>query len=276
MDSRQILRRVWRPVRLGLVIYLLLVLLLMIFEEQLIFFPIRHPGGQWGQQPVDAEDAHFVAADGTRLHGWYLPHEDPVAAVLMAHGNAGNLTHRSEIVRQIHRHARASVLIFDYRGYGKSEGKPSEAGILQDARAGRDWLAGREGIAPNEVVLLGRSIGTGVMVDLAARDGAAALVLDGAFTSLPEVAAVHYPWAPVKLLMRTRLNSAEKISRYRGPLLQFHGADDQIIPISIGRRLFEIAPSRPKQFIRLPHCHHNTPPPPKFYSSLAEFLDSAG
>ncbi len=257
----------WRALRC----YLLLVLLMMLLEKWFVFFPTAD--GDWAPGWLEFEDAHFQAEDGTRLHGWYLEHPRPRAVVLFAHGNAGNLSHRVGLVEELRRRLRVTVLIFDYRGYGKSEGSPSEQGILQDARAARGWLARRAGVPEHQIVLLGRSLGGGVMVDLAARDGACALVLDSTFTSLPDVGAWHYPWLPVRWLMRTRLDSLSKIRSYRGPLLQFHGDSDRIVPYELGRRLFEAAPGSPKRFVTLPGHDHNDPLPELFFRELDRFLD---
>jgi uncharacterized protein len=161
------------------------------------------------------------------------------------------------------------VLIFDYRGYGRSEGKPSEAGVLADARAARAWLADREQLSSSDIVLLGESLGGAVAVDLAARDGARALVLESTFSSLPEVAAHHYPFLPVRWLMQTRFDSAAKIGDYHGPLLMAHGDADTIVPLSFGRRLFESA-NQPKRFLLLPHHDHNDPMPRAFYDAVAK------
>lgn len=264
----------WRLLRVGLFAYVGIIVLLMLFEQSLIFFPSKYPAGYWELQPPGSEDVFFTAADGTRLHGWYAAHEDPLAVVLFAHGNAGNITHRADVLQRLHEDLHCTVLVFDYRGYGKSEGSPSEAGVLQDARAARQWLVERAGTAPADLVLMGRSLGTGVVVDLAARDGARGLVLYSAFPSMPEVAARHYPWLPVRWLMRTRLDSASKIGDYQGPLLQVHGEDDEIITADLGRQLFEAAPMQHKQWLMLPASGHNDPPPEKFYRALEEFLTS--
>ena len=144
----------------------------MFLENSLIFIPHRYPAGDWRPTGFPFEDAWFQAADGTRLHGWYVPCANARSAVLFCHGNAGNVTHRAYILETLHRQVGVSVLIFDYRGYGRSEGKPNEEGILADARAARGWLAAREKIAESNVVLMGESIGGAVAVDLAARDGA--------------------------------------------------------------------------------------------------------
>jgi aldose 1-epimerase len=164
----------------------------------------------------------------------------------------------------------ASVLIFDYRGYGRSQGTPSEPGIMADARAARTWLAARAGLSENQIVLLGESIGCAVAVDLAA-DGARALVLQNAFSTLPDVAAHHYPCLPVRWLMRTRLDCLGKIGGYHGPLLQSHAERDSIVPIQLGRRLFEAA-HEPKQFLVIAHRDHNDSLPPDYYHELAAFL----
>src|SRR5690606_26810651 len=115
------------------------------------------------------EDAYFQASDGTKLHGWFCPCDNPRAVVLMTHGNAGNVTHRTERLRMLQQDLRVAVMAVDYRGYGRSEGMPSENGVLRDARAARKWLAERAGVKEREIVLLGESLGGGVAVDLAAR-----------------------------------------------------------------------------------------------------------
>lgn len=249
-----------------------MVAVLMALERSLIFFPMQYPAGYWHLQPAAAEDVWFTAADGTRLHGWYAGHEDPAAVLLFAHGNAGNITHRADIIERLHQDLHCTVLMFDYRGYGKSEGKPSEAGVLQDGRAARDWLAQRAQVAPDDLVLMGRSLGTAVAVDLAAHDGARGLVLYSAFPSMPDIAAHHYRWLPVRWLMRTRLDSRSKIANYHGPLLQAHGEEDDIIPASLGRQLFEAAPMQQKQWFTLGNSSHNDPIPEAFYVALRRFL----
>ena len=255
-----------------LVGYLVNVVAAMLLEDSLIYFPSVYPSGNWDTGGLAVEDAWFQSGDGTRLHGWYFPNERAQAAVLFCHGNGGNLTHRTEAIRTLRRRGNVSVLIFDYRGYGRSEGKPNEAGVLADARAARDWLADREKIPPSEVVMMGESLGGAVAVDLAARDGARALILESTFDSLPNVASFHYPWLPVRLAMRTRFDSAAKIADYHGPLLMAHGDIDTIVPIRYARRLFEAA-NEPKQFMLVSDHDHNEPMPPNFYDAIRELLE---
>jgi uncharacterized protein len=183
-------------------------------EHSLVYQPAHYPEGDWAPAGMHFEDVRFTAEDGTRLHGWYCHHPRPRAVVLLCHGNSGNVTEWAGVLRRLNSHHGLAVMTFDYRGYGRSEGEPDEEGILQDARAARAWLARRTGVAGQDVVLMGRSLGGGVAIDLAAEDGARGLILESTFTSLPEVAAGQVAWLPFRLLMRNRLNSLKKIPRY--------------------------------------------------------------
>ena len=145
--------------------------------------------------------------------------------------------------------------------------------MLADARAAAQWLAERTGLAPEQFILMGESLGCSVAVDLAADHGARALVLENAFTSAPDVGAYHYPWLPVRWLMRTQLDAAAKIGRFHGPLLQSHGDADTVVPHRFGVRLFEAA-NEPKQFLTLPGLDHNDPRDRAYYEALREFIES--
>ncbi len=166
----------------------------------------------------------------------------------------------------------ASVLVFDYRGYGRSAGSPNEAGVLADARAARRWLADRAGTPQQAIVLCGESLGGGVQVDLAARDGARGLILLSTFDSLAGVAGYHFPWVPVRLLLRTRLDSLAKIADYRGPLLQIHGRADTIVPFRLAEKLFAAA-GQPKELVALDDHDHNDPLSPAAIQAIDRFLD---
>ena len=240
-------------------------------ERRMLFLPAKYPAGDWAPTTVVYEDVHFEAADGTRLHGWYVPHEKPRAHAVFFHGNGGNITLFADSLRILNRRHGLAVLVFDYRGYGKSTGKPSEKGILLDARAARDWLAQREGIAASDVVLMGLSLGGGVAVDLAASDGARGLVLVSTFTSLPDAASAHLAWLPVRALMTMRLNSLEKIKNYHGPLLLSHGDADKVVPYEQGVALFNAAPG-PKQLITVPGGGHAMEQPEEYRQALDDFI----
>jgi fermentation-respiration switch protein FrsA (DUF1100 family) len=245
-------------------------LLLMLLERFLIFRPIH--AGDWQPSWLTYEEARFCAADGTRLYGWFLEHPRPRAVILYAYGSRGNLSLHALKADTLRRELGVSAMLFDYRGYGLSEGTPDEAGLLMDARAARAWLARRTGVAQRDVVLMGRSLGGAVAVDLA-QDGARGLILENTFSSLPDVAAARYPWLPVRWCMRARFDSLHKIGRYAGPLLQSHYTGDPVVPLEFGRRLFAAAPDRDKVLLAWPGNEHGEYDWPKYRAALRRFLD---
>lgn len=242
-------------------------------EQAKVYQPVRYPEGNWRPAGLAYEDAWFAAADGTRLHGWFVPCQQPRAVVLFAHGNSGNIAVLADVLKDFCRRHRVAVMVFDYRGFGRSEGTPSEDGLYQDARAARVWLAHRSGLRETDLVLMGRSLGGGVMVDLAAKDGARGLVLESTFTSIPDVGRHYAPYLPVRWLMVSRFESLEKISSYHGPLLESHGDADSVIPYAQAERLFAAA-NQPKWFVRIRGGDHNDPQSEEYHRLLDAFLDS--
>jgi hypothetical protein len=276
-DSKRTRRRVLRIMRNGLVIYFGILLLLMFLEEKLIFFPMRHPAGDWQPAGLDFEDAEFTAADGTRLHGWYCPVPEPRATVLFSHGNAGNITHRVDEIALWQRHLRVSVFIYDYRGFGRSEGSPDEPGVYADARAAYRWLVTEKQIQPEKFVLRGESIGCAVSLQLGLEVPHGALILQSPFTSAVDMGQRRFPWLPARWIMRNRFDNAEKIRQYRGPVLIQHGELDSIVPFDMGRRLFELA-NDPKRFCPIRDADHNDVPfagGDGFFRAIDEFLNEA-
>ena len=266
----------WRGIRVGsgfLIVIFLVLAMLAFLEKHLIYFPTKYPEGDWNPSGLQFEDAWFEADDGTKLHGWYCPRENPRAHLVFAHGNAGNLSDRGPYVKFLCDQFGIAMLIFDYRGYGRSEGSPSEEGIYQDAKAARDWLAKRENLDPQEIVLFGRSLGGAAMVDLASKEGAKALILESTFSSAPDIAAHHYPFLPVRKMMKTRMDSISKIKNYHGPLLQCHGDADSVVPYKSGKKLFEAA-NDPKKFVTIPGGDHNNLPSQEYFKALNEFIES--
>lgn len=241
-------------------------------DDPLVYQPSKFPNGDWQPMALTIEDAYFNADDGIQLHGWYCPCKEPRAVVLMAHGNAGNVTHRADRLRLLH-DLGVAAMTFDYRGYGRSQGLPSETGILRDARAARRWLAERTRVREQDIVMMGESLGGGVAVDLAAKDGAAGLILESTFTSLPDVAQQHVPYLPAKYIMRNRLNSISKIGNYQGPLLIAHGTADELIPFAQAQQLYDAAPG-PKHLMPISTAGHNWSPTPGYKKQLDLFFAS--
>lgn len=241
-------------------------------DELLLFQPTKHPHGNWNPDGLEFSDAWIESKDGTQIHGWYCPAENPKAVVLYCHGNGGNLAGRAQTLQFLQQEMKVSVLIFDYRGYGRSDGKATVAGAIADAKAARTELAKLAKVDEADLVLLGRSLGGAIAIQLAADAPPRGLIVESSFSSLREVAREHFPklaW----LVPKNKLDSAQAIPEVRCRLLQSHGDMDQVISFDSGRRLFAAA-AEPKQFVVLPGRGHNDPPPRDYYEAMSEFLDS--
>lgn len=237
-----------------LALYGLVVLGMWLGQDHLLYFPDRDLAGDPGDLGLLFRDVSFSTDDGLRLHGWFVPAADAPATVLFCHGNAGDVGDRLETVRILHE-LGLSLLIFDYRGYGRSDGSPSEDGLHADARAAWRHLVEVEGLAPERVVVWGRSLGGAVAVRLAAEVDPAALVLESTFTGAVDVARRHYPWLPVRWLLRARYDAAAAVARARCPKLIMHSPQDEVVPFALGERLHDQAAS-PKRFVALTGDHN--------------------
>ena len=217
------------------------------------FYPLKYPSGIWElQSGLGAKDVWLLTSDGFRLHAWWITVPQASFVTLYLHGNAGNVTHRFLQIREITA-VGSSVLMLDYRSYGKSGGSPSERGLYADAEAAYRYLMDH-GYSARHIVLQGESLGTAVAVDLASRKECAGVVLEAAFTSGRDVANTVLPL--IGTLVFRGFDSKSKIAKIRAPLLFFHGDRDQIIPLKLGRSLFEAAPG-PKYFMEVPGAGHN-------------------
>lgn len=230
--------------------------LLFFFQDRLAYYPevgreLRSTPREHG---MDYEALTLDTADGERLDAWFVPAPSAHGVVLFLHGNAGNLSHRMDSIAMFHRLGYA-VLIFDYRGYGRSSGTPSETGLHRDAETAWAHLTRARGIAPESIVLFGESLGGALAAHLAARQRPGALVLASVFTSVPDLAADLYPWLPVRWLARLRYDTRAALARVDCPVLVAHSPDDEIIPYRHGRELFEAA-SGAKTFLELAGGHN--------------------
>jgi len=234
--------------------------LLWLGQRRLIYMRVAPPVPPIATLWPSAAEVSLETEDGIRLRGWFLPPEvgAGTTAVLVFNGNAGTREDRLPLGAALARRGLA-VLLFDYRGYGGNPGTPTEAGLILDARAARATLASVAGVAADRIVYFGESLGSGVAVALAAEHPPAALVLRSPFTSLVDVARVHYPFLPVRLLLRDRFHSDRHIGRVRSPLLVIAGERDSVIPYTQSRRLFEMAPQDTKRFVSVPGADHNDP-----------------
>ena len=267
-----LVHKCWRGLRLVLVAYLIVVVAVMFLETWLVYPAPPVESGDWQPAGLNYEEIWLTSEDGTKLHGWFVDHPQRKRQLLYCHGNGEHVGMNGDLVAQLSGALDAAVFIFDYRGYGHSEGTPDEAGCIADGLAAQRWLADRVGVTTGDTVVMGRSLGAAVAVAVAARQGAQALVLVNAFSRMTDVAACHFPWLPVRLLMRNRYDSLARIREYTGPVFQSHGTADTIAPIELGRELFAAIPTNKKRFIELPDRGHNDPEPASFYHTLATFL----
>jgi fermentation-respiration switch protein FrsA (DUF1100 family) len=267
-------RAVLVGVRGAALVYCAVLLLLLLLENTLLYPAPKFPEGDWTASYLPHEEAEFASADGTKLHGWFVEHPEARAVVLYCHGNGDCVGFLGPYLKQLRDRHRISVFAFDYRGYGKSGGSPVEAGILADADAALKWVAQRTNHTPQDIVLMGRSLGGCIAVDLAAKHGARGLILQNTTTTIPDAAAALYWFLPVRWLMRNRYDSLGKIGRYQGPVLMSHGKADTLVPYALGQRLFAAIPGTRKQFFSIEGGGHNDPEPPDYDAALDEFLDS--
>lgn len=220
----------------------------MALEHALIFFPTR--GGRMQGPGTDVE---LRASDGVRLHARYIARTGATQTLIYFHGNAGNLAGRSDLLA-ILADLGAHVLALEYRGYGQSEGNPSEAGLYLDARAAYDWAIAR--VPAGSLVVLGESLGGGPACELAMTQPVGGLILLSTFTSIPDMAALSFPLLPVRWLVRTRFDNLAKVSRIRSPKLIIHSRRDEVVPHEMGGRLFAAA-AEPKRALWLERAGHN-------------------
>lgn len=252
------------------VVGVLMLNVLMYFQQpQMIFFPmddLRQTPANWG---LDYEDAVFETEDGVQLHGWFLPEPEAENVLLFFHGNAGNISHRRESIEIFHR-LGLNVLIIDYRGYGKSEGKPGEQGLYMDAKAAWRYLTEEKDFEPGNVIIFGRSLGGAVATMLAADVPARGLILESTMSSAKEFAREVFTVLSRMVVIRYDFNTARNIQRVHYPVLVLHSPDDEIMPFRLGQKVYQSA-NQPKQFVRMRGDHNSG-----FYLSQPEYEQAIG
>ncbi len=252
--------------------------LLYLMQPSMVFFPHRDlvaTPERWG---LLYEDIYLDTRDGVRLHGWYIPHEKAEEVVLFLHGNGGNISHRGDSIEIFHR-LGLNLLIIDYRGYGKSEGSPDEQGLYEDARTAWRYLVGARQFRGDQITIFARSIGTAVATQLAAelamKRGPEKLILESAFSRSRDMADRMLPLISRLVVMRYPFDSMGRIQDINARLLMLHSPDDEIIPYSMGERLYRAA-NQPKQFVRLrgDHNHGFMLSQPEYEHALDRFINA--
>ena len=268
-------RKILQIVLAGLLAIIASCCLLVIVEKKIVYHPIKYPGGHWEPEKygLQVEDVYFNSADGVKLHGWFIPAKKPIATLLWYHGNAGNLSHRLDNILELVP-LNLNIFIFDYRGYGRSEGNPDEKGLYQDSQAAYDFLRLKKQIDPDELILFGRSLGGACAIKIALNNKAAGLIVESAFTSVNDMADKMFSFFPLKFLLRSHFNSLETISLVNMPKMFIHGTDDRLIPFSMGRNLFG-ASNEPKIFYGIEGAGHNdtySVGGQKYFESIRRFV----
>ncbi len=240
---------------LGVILYVCLGLVLFFNQSRLIYFPSQVLATTPQAHGIGFEEISFRTADSISLTGWFVPSGKESDVILFFHGNAGNISHRMDSISLFHQ-LGYSVFIFDYRGYGTSEGTPTEAGTYRDGEAAWKYLVEDRNINPEKIIIFGRSLGGAVAAGLAQQIKPKAYILESTFTSVPDMAKSLYPIFPAHLISRYKYDALSALPAIQAPLMVIHSPEDEIVPYTHGRRLFEAAPE-PKMFLEISGDHNN-------------------
>jgi uncharacterized protein len=260
------------------VAYALLLLIMRLLERRMIFFP-DYPSrleGDWHPRGLAPEDVWLTASDGTKLHAWWISNPNAKFTFLAFHGNASNIANRGETYEFL-RDTPSNVLALEYRGYGHSEGKPSEAGLYLDADAAYQFLTNTKRIDPKSILSFGQSLGTTVASDLAARRKVGGLILEAPLPSASRAASKLFWFLPgLSILVHSQFDTVAKLRKVRAPILVVQCTRDPVLPFQFGREVYDAAPS-PKRFLAIEgECHEESSliAPAEYRSALQQFLAS--
>ncbi len=241
-------------------------------QPGMVFFPYRTLDATPSDWGFEYEDVYLATEDGERLHGWFIPSPGSRRVLLFFHGNAGNISHRGESIAIFHR-LGLHVFIFDYRGYGRSDGTPSEEGLYADASAAWRYLTETRGVPAQDIVAFGRSLGAAVAADLASREMPGALILESSFTSARDLADAVLPLVSRLLVLRYDFDTRARVARVSCPVLVLHSPEDEMIPFRLGEEVYRAA-NPPKAFVRMRGDHNSgfLRSQPEYQQSLGRFL----
>ena len=265
MAAKVLLKLVWIFIVLGL-----FVVYFRYLERKTLFYPTKEIEYTPKESGLSYEDVFFKTKDGLQLNGWLIPKKEARYTILFCHGNAGNISHRMDKLRFFH-DLGCSVFIFDYRGYGRSQGRPAEKGLYLDVQAAYDFLLSK-GIRPEQIIGYGESIGSALIIDLAYKNQLKALIIDSGFSNAKDMVRIVYPFLP-HWIFASRWSSLDKIKSVTIPKLIIHSINDEIVPYKLGRKLFDAA-AEPKAFLQVRGGHNSAFFESKmvFQEKIEEFL----
>ena len=235
--------------------YLGWAVILYLMQPRFLYRPVRDVSCAPGELGLDYEDVAFKSEDGVQLNGWWVPAEGSEYTVLFCHGNGGNIMHRLDSI-DILNELGLSCFVFDYRGYGRSEGKPNEEGTYLDVRAAYDWLRKHKKVPAHRMLIFGRSLGGSVAAQLAAKVNPGGLVIESGFTSYADMGAKFYPYMPVRWFARFGYKTIDYVKDVTCPILFIHSRNDEIVPFEFGQELYRAA-SEPKEFVEISGRHND-------------------
>ncbi len=255
-------------------VYLGILLLMFLFQSKLVYFPSKTLVCTPADLRLEFEDLMISTPDGIRINAWFVPAKESSRTVIFCHGNGGNMCYSLDVVENFHK-MNCNVLLFDYRGYGRSEGSPSEKGTYADAQASYAWLMKEKKVQEREIVVMGRSLGGAIASRLARENNPGMLILESSFTSTADVGASAYPIFPVRLLCRYGYRTVDNVKDIRCPLLVIHSPDDEIVPFIHGRRIFDAAKD-PKMFLQIRGTHNEGMDESRdvYFEGLRKFMEA--
>jgi len=273
-------QRILRLLIYALIGYILVLVLVRIFEARFVFFP-DYPGrlsGDWHPRNLAVQDAWLTSSDGTKLHAWWIPNEKAKFTFLAFHGNAGNLTDRTTVYEFL-RDTPGNVLALEYRGYGHSEGKPSERSLYRDASSAYDYLINEKHIDPKTIISFGQSLGTAVASNLAAQRQVGAVILEAPFPSASRLAKVIFRFLPgLSFFVRGQFDTQTRVREVHAPIFIVHCREDPVLPFTLGQEVYA-ASNPPKTFLEINgRCHEEASiiAPEKYRAALQNFLNDVG
>ena len=263
-----------------LVGYILVLVLVRIFEARFVFFP-DYPGrlaGDWNPRNLAVQDTWLTTSDGAKLHAWWIPNEKAKFTFLAFHGNAGNIADRAPIYEFL-RDAPGNVLAVEYRGYGQSEGKPSEAGLYRDAATAYQYLINAKRIDPKTIISFGQSLGTAVAAHLAAQQQVGAVILEAPFPSAARLAKLIFRFLPgLSFLVRGQFDTQARVQEIHAPIFIVHCRQDPVLPFTLGQEVY-LASNPPKTLLEINGlCHEEASiiAREKYRAALQNFLNGVG
>ncbi|MBA7689567.1 hypothetical protein ES703_98075 [subsurface metagenome] len=228
---------------------------LYFMQPTFLYKPVRDVLYTPEELDLDYEDVTFITSDGLKLSAWYIPAQNAKTTVLFCHGNGGNIMHRLDTIN-IFYELGINCFIFDYRGYGQSQGIPTEQGTYLDARTAYDWLTNNKKISTDDIIVFGRSLGATIAANLAGNVNPEALVIESAFTSYIDIGKKFYPYMPVKWFSRYGYQTIDYIKNVNCPVMVVHSGDDDLVPFEFGQELYRAA-NDPKKFVEIYGGHND-------------------